>query len=412
MQFADDPHFTIAGVADWTAAGGHGSDAILRTSEALTRETLDLQSDDHRASRPCPEGEAALQAAVARQPRSFEARHCLGIFYLQSQQYADATNALESAYRITPTDAENEYALAESCRKSGDSVRAQKHLENLSAHRGGADLHRLAGLLDESLGDPVAAVHELAQAARLDPSEQNYFAWGSELLYHRAVWQARDVFAEGVRAWPKSARLLTGLGTALFAGAFYDDAAEHLCQAAALERDNPEPYLFLGRIGVAAPHPLPCVAENLAAFHQRAPGNALGDYYYAMALRKQQPLAANSSVQQQVSDLLHQAVTVDPHCGEAWLELGNLQAQSGNYASAIPLYTSAVDSRPQLTDAWYRLGIAYDRTGQRDRAREAFAQHDQIEKQQAAEVEKQRRAIKQFIVSSSGTNAPAENPNY
>lgn len=413
MQFADDPHFTIAGVADWTAAGGHGSDAILRTSEALTRETLDLQSDNHHSSsRTCPEDEAALQAAVANQPRGFEARHCLGIFYLRSQKYAEAVKALDSAYRITPGDAENEYALAEACRRAGDPAGARKHFQNVSAHENTADLHRLAGLVDESLRDPVAAVNEFAQAARLDGSEENYFAWGSELLYHRAVWQARDVFQQGVRAWPKSARMLTGLGTALFAGAFYDDAAEHLCQAATLEPDNPEPYLFLGRIGVAAPHPLPCVAQNLAEFHHRAPGNALADYYLAMALRKQQPPAADSSVQQQVASLLREAVAADPHCGEAWLELGNLQAQSGNYTSAIPLYTNAVDARPQLTEAWYRLGIAYDRTGQHDQAREALAQHDQIEKQQAAEVDKQRREIKQFVISSAGTSAPAENPHY
>ena len=108
--------------------------------------------------------------------------------------------------------------------------------------------------------------------------------------------------------------------------------------------------------------------------------------------------------------MLHEAITADPSCGEAWLELGNLQARSGEYTAAIPLYTKAVDARPQLTDAWYRLGIAYDRTGQRDKAREAFAQHEQIEKQQAAEVEKQRREIKQFVISSADNNPP-ENPH-
>ena len=43
MEFADNPNFAVAGVTDWTAAGGHGSDTSLRTSEALTRETLTLK---------------------------------------------------------------------------------------------------------------------------------------------------------------------------------------------------------------------------------------------------------------------------------------------------------------------------------------------------------------------------------
>lgn len=412
MQFADDPRFTIAGVTDWTAAGGHGSDASLRTSEALTRDTLEFEPDNNPPlSVTCREDEAALRAAAASQPGSFEGNHCLGIFYLRANRYSDAVQYLHAAYRVQPSDAVNEYALAEAYDKAGDASRAREHLRHLSAHGYTGALHRLAGLVDESLGDPVTAVNEFAQAVRADPSEQNYFAWGSELLYHRAVWQARDVFEEGARAWPKSARILTALGSALFAGALYDDAAERLCQAAALEPDNPEPYLFMGRVEVAAPRPLPCVAQKLAEFHQRDPGNALADYYFAMSLWKQQPSSADSSVQEQIAGLLREAVTADPRCGEAWLQLGNLRAQSGNYASAIPLYTKAVDGKPQLTEAYYRLGIAYDRTNQRDKAREAFAQHDRIEKQQAAEVEQQRREIKQFVISSAGNNLPGQSPH-
>lgn len=417
MQFADDPHFTVAGITDWTAAGGHGSDVNLRTSEALTRETLDLPPDNRPSTAlVCPESEATVRANAANNPNSFEANHCLGIFYLRTGKYGDAVTSLKNAYHIRPSDAVNEYALAEAYEKGGDTASARDHFHTLSAQGNVSDLHRLAGSVDESLGDPVAAVTEFAQAARLHPSEQNYFSWGSELLYHRAVWQARDVFSEGVRAWPHSARMLTALGAALFAGALYDDAAERLCQAATLEPADPEPYLFMGRIEVVAPHPLPCVAQKLTQFHEREPGNALADYYLAMALTKQQQspsgASANSSLQHRIDALLQQAVTADPACGEAWLELGNVQAQSGDYASAIPLYTKSVDAKPQLSEAYYRLGVAYDRTGQRDKAREAFAQHDRIERQQAAAVEEQRRAIKQFVISSSSPNAAGENPQH
>ncbi len=296
MQFADDPHFTIAGMTDWTAAGGHGSDASLRTSEALTRDTLELQPDNNPTmSVTCREDEAALRAAAVGPPGSFTANYCLGIFDLRANRDSDAVKHLDAAYRLQPSNAINEFALAKAYEKAGDASRAREHLHRLSAHSDAGDLHRLAGLVDESLGDPVAAVHELALAARQNPSEQNYFAWGSELLYHRAVWQARDVFEEGARAWPNSARMLTALGAALFAGALYDDAAARLCQAAALEPNNPEPYLFMGRIEIAAPRPLKCVEQKLADFHQREPGNALADYYFAMSLRKQQPPSSDLS---------------------------------------------------------------------------------------------------------------------
>src|ERR1019366_2361634 len=60
MEFENKPNFTIAGVTDWTAAGGHGSDSSLRTSEALTRDTLELQPDNNPSlSVTCGEDEAA-----------------------------------------------------------------------------------------------------------------------------------------------------------------------------------------------------------------------------------------------------------------------------------------------------------------------------------------------------------------
>lgn len=414
MQFADDPHFTIAGVTDWTAAGGHGSDASLRTSEALTRETLQLQPVSTQASSAaCPQDEAALRSGVADRPSSFAANRCLGTFYLQTGKYSEAVARLQNAYRLQPADADNEYMLAEAYEKSGDPARARDHIQKLLAQRDTADLHRLAGEVNESLGDPITAVNEFAEAVRKDPSEENYFAWGSELLYHRAVWQARDVFEEGSKAWPKSARMLTALGAALFAGALYDEAAQRLCQAANLDPQSTEPYLFMGRIEVAAPNPLPCVAQKLAEFHKRQPGNALADYYYAMALWKQQPSPLAPAPRQQIAQLLQQAIAADAGCGEAYLQLGNLQAQAGDYASAIPLYSQAIHAKPQLTESYYRLGLAYDRTGQRDRAQVAFAQHERLEKEQAAAVEKQRREIKQFVVvSSAEKNASAENRNH
>src|SRR4030081_1201430 len=38
-QFYDEPRFTVAGVADTTNLGGHGSDTVVRTKEALAKDT-------------------------------------------------------------------------------------------------------------------------------------------------------------------------------------------------------------------------------------------------------------------------------------------------------------------------------------------------------------------------------------
>ena len=96
MEFADNPNFAVAGVTDWTAAGGHGSDTSLRTSEALTRETLTLKPGSVGPDETASLAEAAiarateekLRAALSGAPRDFEANHRLGEFYLRQGRYS------------------------------------------------------------------------------------------------------------------------------------------------------------------------------------------------------------------------------------------------------------------------------------------------------------------------------------
>ena len=319
MEFADKPNFTVAGVTDWTAVGGHGSDSTLRTSEDLARETQALQ--------PQPSGALAHDAT---QPKTQ------------------------------------------------------------------ADLHRFKGQQDEKMGDPLAAVHELQLAVHLDPSEENYFAWGSELLLHRAVWQAAEVFRNASKAHPSSARILTGLGTALFAGALYEDAATTLCAAADLSPAQAEPYTFMGRVQMATAKPLPCVEPRLARFAQQQQTSPAANYLYAMALCKRQ--AADPGLLPQIETLLKKTVALDPLYADAYLQLGILASAQHQPQQAIAWYTRALQANPQLGEAHYRLGVAYDRSGAPALARQQFALHDQIEAAQAAAIEQQRRQVKQFLV--------------
>jgi tetratricopeptide (TPR) repeat protein len=406
MEFADKPNFTVAGVTDWTAVGGHGSDATLRTSEALARETSTLKPTSvpgpAGGARETNESESNLRAALAGAPGSFDANHQLGEFYLHAGRYPQSVPLLQAAYRIDPTNRGNEYDLARAYEETGDFPQSHDHLEKLLAHQDDAGLHRLLGELDEKMGDPLAAVHEDEQAVRLDPSEQNYFAWGSELLLHRAVWQAAEVFKNGAKAYPNSARMLAALGAALFAGALYDQAADSLCQASDLNPAGTEPYLFMGRIEMAAPKPLACIEPRLARFVQQQPANSLANYFYAMAIWKRQQQPMDQAALRQVETLLTKAVAIDPKCGDAYLQLGILSASQHELEKAIAFYTKAIEVDPQLGEAHYRLGVAYDRTGSPEKAKQEFQLHDEIEKLQAVAVERQRREVKQFLVVLQG----------
>jgi tetratricopeptide (TPR) repeat protein len=407
MEFADNPNFAVAGVTDWTAAGGHGSDTSLRTSEALSRETLTLKPGSVSPGAAALPAEAAIARATEKNlrttlrgaPRDFEANHRLGEFYLRQGRYPESATLLKTAYEIKPGDFDNEYDLALACEEVGDLAQARDHVRHLLANHDRASLHRLAGSIDEKLGDPLTAVHEYEQAVRMDPSEQNYFEWGSELLYHRAVWQARSVFEQGARAYPKSVRMLTALGATLFAGALYDEAARRLCEASDLDPADPEPYNFMGKIEIAAPNPLACVSQKLERFVRLQPDNALAIYLYAMALWKENGRLAGQQTLEQIETMLTKAITVDPKCVDAYLQLGNLEASRHEYQKAIGFYSKAIAVNMQLSEAHYRIGIAYERVGEKEKARVEFQKHDEIEKQTAAEIQRQRKDVKQFVIA-------------
>jgi tetratricopeptide (TPR) repeat protein len=413
MKFSDEPNFTIAGVTDWTAVGGHGSDSALRTSEDLARETLTLKAEGSNRLGPASKGDASkeseseskLRAALARAPGSFDENRELGEFYFHAGRYGDSVPFLQAAYQINPAMDDNTYDLALAYEEVGDFSRAREYVQKLRTHKNSADIHRLAGELDEKLGDPLAAVQEEEQAVRLDPSERNYFEWGSELLLHRAVWQAAEIFRNGAKLYPGSSRMLTALGVSLFAAAIYDEAALRLCDASDVNPTAPVPHIFMGKIEREVPTPLPCVEQKLARFLQKQPDSSLANYLYAMDVWKRHELRTDPLAMQQVETLLAKAVKIDRNCVDAYLQLGILYSSQHDYEKAIGFYTKAIELDPQLGEAHYRLAVAYDRTGDPTKAKTEFVLHDEIEKQNASAVERQRREIKQFLVVLQGQPA-------
>jgi Flp pilus assembly protein TadD len=319
------------------------------------------------------------------------------------ERYSEAVQPLRTAYELDEGN-ENEYDLAVALARSGDVVNAREHIRRLLSRGDRPEWHRAAAEIAEKSGDPLSAVHEFERAAKADPSEENYFAWGSELLEHRAIWQARDVFEAGTKAYPKSARMLTALGAALFGGALYEDAARRLCEASDLMPTEVQPYLFLGKVEAASPNNLPCIEPRLKRFVQMEPANPLANLYYGLSYWKEHGKRVDAETSERVKAYLNRAVKEDPKCSDAYLQLGILEASRADYVAASEFYLKAITADPQSTEAHYRLAVAYDRMGRRDKAAEEFKRHDELEKQHAEIVQRQRKEIKQFLVQA-GENA-------
>jgi tetratricopeptide (TPR) repeat protein len=372
--FFDEPEFTVAGVTQAANPGGHGSDTVFRTTEALVKATSSLNSDPEK------------NAGVA-----------------QRSSAAATESSLREAVANNPDDSR---------------------------------LHRQLGDAEENLGHPLEAVREYQRAAELDPSEPNLFDWGTELLAHRALEPAAEVFAKGNRSFPKSARMLVALGVALYARGADDQAARDLVMASDLAPDDPTPYLFLGKMQSVQAAPLEGAVEALARFAQLHPDNAWANYYYASGLWKREvgtlpASAANLAPANgrqtpedpaSIEKLLLKAVQLDPTLAAAYLQLGILYSQRGDFAQAIAEYrraieVSAIDTEQELrgpnfeearAEAHYRLAQAYSRTGEKSKAQAELQLHADLIRKTKEKEEREQQEIQEFVISLRGQNSGSQ----
>jgi tetratricopeptide (TPR) repeat protein len=402
-EFFDEPQFTVAGVTETMSPGGHGSDAILRTTEALARETVTLKktSNSHSVT-SAAESEAVLRKEVERQPKNFEANQRLGKWLADNARVREAIPFLERAAEINPDDDENGRELARAYADAKDYELARKKVGDLMARHDSAELHHLLAEVEEKSGHPLVAVHEYQRAAELNPSEPYLYDWGAELLLHRAIDPAIEVFTKGNRLFPRSARMLVGLGVAWYARGYYDQAAQRLCEASDLNPNDPNPYLFLGRMQSVQTAQLAGVAERLGRYSHLQPENALANYYYALSLWKGRKGPENTEDLDRVESLLKKAVELDPKLGIAHLQLGVLDSERENFSAAISDFQKAIDASPDLEEAHYRLALAYKRTGENLKAQRELEIYNRISKQAASQAERERREVQQFVYKMQG----------
>jgi tetratricopeptide (TPR) repeat protein len=401
MQFDDKTDFAVAGITDWTAAGGHGSDANLRASEAMARDTRTLGVRQTGNSLVPGESETVLRSALAREPRNFEANDALGRLYLQEHRFAEAIPLLKSAFELNKTNTQTGRDLIAAYEGAGQYDQARSQLQQLLAGDDRAEWHRRLGDVEEASHQPLAAERQYERAVEEDASEENYFAWGGELLVHRAVEPAIEVFTKGVHAFAHSERMLAGLGAALYANGQYAAAAQRVCEASDLNPGDSTPYSFLGEMEQFSTEPLPCAPDRLRRFASDHPENPWASFYYAQALVK-----SGADRASEIENLLSRSVAADRKFAPGYLELGILYSERGDSSQAAEFYEKAEAAAPNLAEPHFRLAQIYKRAGKTDRAAQEFETFERIKRSEAAQVEQRRREIQQFVVVLKNSPPP------
>lgn len=405
-QFFDEPQFTVSGVTDTTALGGHGSDTIVRTRESIAKDTASLSKSPSAPSAESAALEKSLKDAVQSAPADFDANHRLGQLLMNEGRAREAIPYLERAAQKNPGNYENSYDLALANAEAGNNGRARSDARSLAASHPKAELYHLLGDVEEKLGDPLEAVREYQRAAEINPTEPYLFDWGSELLLHHAPEPAEAVFHKGSELFPKSVRMLIGLGAASFARGSYDQAIRHICAASDLAPNDPLPYQFLGKIQRAQTSTSNELIERLHRFVTLQPQNAEANYDYAVALWKQKRNAQDKAVASQIKSLLENAIRLEAKFSAAELQLGIVTAEQGDPSGAITHFRRASEIDPQNEEAHFRLAQVYRQTGQSGKAKEELQIYQQITEKTSQQIERERHEIRQFVYTLRDPASP------
>lgn len=345
-----------------------------------------------------------FQRAVVLEPNSYDANHNLGEFLIQKGKVADAQPLLERAYAIKPAAYDCGYDLAMSDFLLGRLGAARTVVQALIHAKKAAELYNLLGQIDEKDGKFVAAANDFETAAHLEPSEENLFAWGSEMLLHRTYEPAITIFQKAAELYPKSPRILIGLGLALYSRGIYDKAVKALLAAADLNPRDSRCYLFLSKAYNSSPRQVDDVVEHFRRYAELEPGNALAQYYYAVSLWKGKRVENSDVDPGSVEALLKKSIALDDSLADAHVQLGNLYADQREYGKSIPEYRRALELDPNLSDAHYRLATDLVHTGQKEQAQKEFAIYQGLRAEHLAEVQREHDQVRQFVYAEQAVN--------
>jgi len=345
-----------------------------------------------------------FRRALALEPTSYDANHNLGEFYIQTGKIAEALPLLKQAYQVNSGAYDNAYDLAMAELTLGRLADARTVVQALLKEKNTGELHNLLGQIDEKDGEFVAAANDYEAAAHLDPNEDNLFAWGSEMLLHRTYEPAIAIFQKAAGMYPKSPRILIGLGLALYSRGIYDKAVQAFIAAADLSPKDERCYLFLSKAYNSSPLQADEVVDRFKRYADLKPDNALAQYYYAVSLWKGKRVENSSLDMGLIETLLKRSIELDDRQADAHMQLGNLYADQHQYAKSIPQYERALELDPNLPDAHYRLGTDLIHTGQKEKAQKEFAVYQSLRAEHLAEIQKEHDEVRQFVYSEKAVN--------
>jgi tetratricopeptide (TPR) repeat protein len=360
----------LRGVID---PGGYSASANSSAATGLLKGIADVRRADSSTNIlvkdfPCAR-EPELLAAVERTPNQENDRK-LGEFYILHGQLDKGILYLSNARQLDPADYRTSYELGAAFLRDAHFEEARKLFGSMLEHHDLPEVHQHLAQAEEGSGMFQQAAQEYRKAQTRQPSEDNLFGMGYELLLAGLPADALAVYREGSGTYPQSIRIRIGQGTAQFLLGYSAESVHTFLAATDMDPTDPRTYPFLTAASGVSTEEQTRVIASFRRFLELAPENASANYFYALALSR---VGADENTDR-VESLLKTAIRIDPSLSRAHLLLADTYASRKSYSNAIPEYETAIRLEPKLSEAHYRLTGAYKRVGRlEDSAREQQA---------------------------------------
>jgi tetratricopeptide (TPR) repeat protein len=384
----------------------------LGLAARLWGQEPDLLTEAESAFRSGDLGQAASLAGriLAREPGSSPAHMILGLIAAQRNQWLAAEKSFGAVIRIEPSNPfgyfylgqvslnqqkwakavqyfskalEHQYpdrdrlmvelALAEN--EAGQPQQALESLNKIQAQGSfSAQYHAVKAFALEKLNQPRPALDDMRQARDIDDSNPQYWEFLISTLI--ATDQTNLALMEAIRAqrkFPDSPDIQVLLGLAGYYNAQLPMTKVALRNLQEAQPDSAWAPLLKGlqdRLEGRAPDAL----RDFTEAARRGVPNA--HLLLGIVLREGGDYAAAERE-------YREAERLNPHDGQARLELGKLLLTRGDLNGALTHLERAAQYMPAAPAAHYQLGILYGRLGQKEKGEEQMRLWRQLTKEQA-----------------------------
>ncbi|MGD8898334.1 MAG: tetratricopeptide repeat protein [Acidobacteriota bacterium] len=348
-----------------------------------------------------PEGRSLLGPVAARFPERHDVQLALLDAHLAAGDAAAASALLD---RLEPElDADERFALDTTycllgrrrvpearTQWSRVATRVQEDLNAASGQTLGPEADRelkrrvgevlfVQGLLTARLGEKDEALELLGRADGLGfpPLDSPLMMVAGDCLYELQEYAlAAQAYREVVNHAPEDPEARLRLGVSLFSSGRRSEARDELEQVLRQDPDYPRASYHLGELLLEDKQPEEarrCLERELARDPRCVP-----------CMAKLAHIAYLEGDDRGCESWLQQAAALDPDDQETNLVSGMLETRLGHYQEAIQHLTRVVERRPGSIRAQFQLAIAYQRSGDPERARAHREIYDELIREEKA----------------------------